>query len=195
MVTRWPTVSFAPQRTTPMTFLHCPSSFRRHVASLAMALPLAVGCREPVEPGARPPVVARSDQYLAEVIVAPGPASDRWLVRVTITGGVATTRVGGFRARLVVPPPLVVQEDPANQGAAQGAMTRVVRSERGDVLAVGASAEGMPMGDLFVAIVQGPASALGALRLELDELVDVRGADQRSRAVVAPRVNDQRIRR
>jgi hypothetical protein len=43
--------------------------------------------------------------------------------------------------------------------------------------------------------VRGAADALPQLRLELEELVDVRGTDRRSRAVVAPRVDDGRIRR
>jgi len=157
---------------------------------------LALGaCREPLEPGSAPAAVVRADQYLAQLVVEPGLTSDRWIVRVTLTGGASTTRVAGFQARLVVPMALTVEEDVADQGAAHGAMTRVVHTDGGDVLAAGASAEGMPLGDLFVVPVRGTASALAGLRLELTELVDVRSADQRARVVVSNRVNDSRIRR
>lgn len=152
-------------------------------------------CREPLEPGAMPSTSTKADQYLAQLVVAPGATADQWLVRVAIAGGVSTTRVAGFRGRLVVPPALIVDGDVADQGTAQGSMTRVVRIDGGDVLATGASADGMPVGDLFVATVRGPASALAQLRLELAELVDVRGDDQRRRAVIANRVNDARIRK
>ena len=163
---------------------------------LSLGALLYVGaCREPLEPGAAPAAVAAADQYLAQLVVSPGATPDQWLVRVTLTAGVSTTRVAGFRARLVVPSALTVEGDAADQGAAQGSMLRVVRTDGGDVLATGASAEGMPVGDLFVATVRGPASALAQLRLELAELVDVRGADQRKQAIVSNRVNDARIRK
>ncbi len=152
-------------------------------------------CREPLEPGSAPAAAVRADQYLAQLVVQPGTTSDRWIVRVTLTGGASTTRVAGFRARLVVPMALTVEEGVADQGAARGAMTRVVHSDGMDVLAAGASAEGMPLGDLFVVPVRGAESALAGLRLELTELVDVRSADQRARVVVSNRVNDSRIRR
>jgi hypothetical protein len=153
------------------------------------------GCREPLEPGPSPAVAVAADQYLAQLVVAPGQTADQWLVRVTLTSGVATTRVAGFRARLVIPSALQLEGDVGEQGAAQGRMMRVVRADGGDVLATGADAEGMPIGDLFVATVRGPASALAQLRLELAELVDVRGTDQQKRAVVSNRVNDSRIRK
>jgi hypothetical protein len=159
------------------------------------ALLVAGACREPLEPGAVPAAVAAADQYLAQLVVAPGATTDQWLVRVTLTGGVSTTRVAGFRARLVIPASLTVEGDVADQGEAQGSMLRVVRSDGGDVLATGASAEGMAMGDLFVASVRGPVVSLAQLRLELAELVDVRGTDQRKQAVIANRVNDSRIRK
>lgn len=156
---------------------------------------LAGACREALDPAPAPAAVAAPDQYLTQLVVAPGDTADRWLVRVTLAGGIATTRVAGFRARLVVPSAFTVEGDVADQRVAQGSMVRVVRTDGGDVLATGASAEGMPLGDLFVATVRGPASALAQLRLELDELVDVRGADQRKRAVVSARVNDARVRK
>jgi hypothetical protein len=164
------------------------------VAVLAGLL-LAGACREALDPGPTPSAVAAPDQYLTQLVVAPGATADQWLVSVTLTGGVATTRVAGFRARLVVPAAFTVEGDVADQRVAQGNMVRVVRIDGGDVLATGASAEGMPLGDLFVATVRGPASALSLLRLELDELVDVRGVDQRKQAMVSARVNDARIRR
>jgi len=150
-------------------------------------------CREALDPAPAPAVVAAPDQYLTQLVVAPGDTADHWLVRVTLEGGIATTRVAGFRARLVVPSAFTVEGDVADQRVAQGSMVRVVRTDGGDVLATGASPEGMPMGDLFVATVRGPASALSQLRLELAELVDVRGADQRKQAIVAARVNDARV--
>ena len=153
------------------------------------------GCREPLEPGPSPAVAVAADQYLAQLVVAPGQTAEQWLVRVTLTSGVSTTRVAGFRARLVIPSALQLDGDVGEQGAAQGNMMRVVRADGGDVLATGATAEGMPIGDLFVATVRGPATALAQLRLELAELVDVRGADQQKRAVVSNRVNDSRIRK
>lgn len=157
---------------------------------------LALGaCREPLEPAPAPAVVMRADQYLAQLVIEPGTGSDRWIVRVTLTAGPSTTRVAGFQARLVVPTALTVEEGVADQSAARGAMTRAVHSDGIDVLAAGASAEGMPIGDLFVVPVRGSASALAGLRLELTELVDVRSADQRARTVVSPWVNDSRIRR
>ena len=164
------------------------------VAVLAGLL-LAGACREALDPGPAPSAVAAPDQYLTQLVVAPGATADQWLVSVTLTGGVATTRVAGFRARLVVPAAFTVEGDVADQRVAQGNMVRVVRTDGGDVLATGASAEGMPLGDLFVATVRGPASALSLLRLELDELVDVRGVDQRKQAMVSARVNDARIRK
>ena len=184
----------------PLQRSDCSPSSRVRRAARACArglglLLLAGACREPLEPGAAPATVAAADQYLAQLVVSPGGTSDQWLVRVTLTSGVSTTRVAGFRARLVVPAALTVEGDAADQGAAQGSMLRVVRTDGGDVLATGASAEGMPVGDLFVATVRGPASALPQLRLELPELVDVRGADQRKQAVISNRVNDARIRK
>lgn len=164
------------------------------VAVLAGLL-LAGACREALDPAPAPAAVAAPDQYLTQLVVAPGATADQWLVRVTLAGGVATTRVAGFRARLVVPSAFTVEGDVADQRVAQGSMVRVVRTDGGDVLATGASAEGMPMGDLFVATVRGPASALSQLRLELAELVDVRGADQRKKAMVSARVNDARVRK
>jgi len=164
------------------------------VAVLAGLL-LTGACREALDPGPAPAAAAAPDQYLTQLVVAPGATADQWLVRVTLAGGVATTRVAGFRARLVVPSAFTVEGDVADQRVAQGSMVRVVRTDGGDVLATGASAEGMPMGDLFVATVRGPASALSQLRLELAELVDVRGADQRKKAMVSARVNDARVRK
>lgn len=167
---------------------------RQLVIALSTLLTLGA-CREPLDPGAVPATMARADQYLAELVVAPGASADVWLVRVSLASGVSTTRVAGFRARLVLPPALTIEGDVADQGAAQGAMMRVVRIDGSDVLATGASADGLPIGDLFVATVRGPVASLAQLRLELAELVDVRGADQRTRAVVSNRVNDSRIRR
>ena len=184
----------------PLHFSHRdPGSWVRRAAcacARGLGVLLLVGaCREPLEPGAAPAAIAKADQYLAQLVVSPGTTAEQWLVRVTLTSGVSTTRVAGFRARLVIPAALTVEGDAADQGAAQGSMLRVVRTDGGDVLATGASAEGMPVGDLFVATVRGPASALAQLRLELPELVDVRGADQRKQAVVSNRVNDARIRK
>ena len=163
---------------------------------LALVAPLVLaGCREPLDPGARPPQAVAPEGYLAQLVLAPGATADSWMVRVVLTGGAAASRVGGFRARLVLPPLLAVVGDVADQGGAQGGMVRVVRVDGAAVHAAGAAAEGLAMGDLFVVTVRGAADALPQLRLELEELVDVRGTDRRSRAVVAPRVDDGRIRR
>lgn len=168
----------------------------RHLlgALLFSALTL-MGCRESLEPGAAPPKTVAPDRYLAQVIVAPTATADQWIARVALTGGAATTRMAGFRARLVVPSSLTIDGDVNDQSAAQGPLLRVVRADGGDVHATGASAEGFTMGDLFVVAVRGPATALSQLRVELEELVDVRGENRLSRAIVARYVDDARIRR
>lgn len=153
------------------------------------------GCRETFEPDPRPAAAFAADRYLAQVIVAPTATPDQWLARVTMTGGAATSRMAGFRARLVLPPSLTIAGDVADQSAAHGAMLRIVRLDGETVHGTGASAEGLPMGDLFVVTVRGTATALPQLRVELEELVDVRGEDRLSRTTVAPRVDDTRVRR
>jgi hypothetical protein len=162
---------------------------------LAVTTPWLAGCHEPLMPAAGVPQALAPDQHLAQLVVAPGPAVDTYRVRVTLTGGGAAPRMGGFRARLVLPAALLTVGEVADQTGAEGALMRVVRLDGADVHAVGAAAEGLAMGDLFVVTVRGPADALRQLRLEVEELVDVRGADRRARTVVAPRVDDSRVRR
>lgn len=162
---------------------------------LAVTTPWLVGCHEPLMPAAGVPQALAPDQHLAQLVVAPGPAVDTYRVRVTLSGGAAAPRMGGFRARLVLPAALVAVGEVADQAGAEGALMRVVRLDGADVHAVGAAAEGLAMGDLFVVTVRGGADALRQLRLEVEELVDVRGADRRARTVVVPRVDDSRVRR
>ena len=171
-----------------------PSSRHLLGALLIGALTLT-GCRETLEPGARPLGAVPADRYQAQVVVSPTGSSDRWLARVSLTGGAATTRMAGFRARLVLPSSLVVDGDVNDQSAAQGALMRIVRVDGSDVHATGASAEGIAMGDLFVVSVRGPATALSQLRVELEELVDVHGDNRLSRATVLRFIDDSRIRR
>jgi hypothetical protein len=152
-------------------------------------------CREAFEPEGLPSGAVAADRYLTQIHVAPTATPELWLARVTLTGGVATSRMAGFRARLVLPPSLRADGDVTDQHAALGAMMRVVRLDGDAVHATGASAEGVSMGDLFVVTVRGPASALPQLRVELEELVDVRGENRLDRATVVPRINDARIRR
>ena len=153
------------------------------------------GCHEALDPSPRPQPAVAPDQHLAQVVVAAGPSGGTWTVRVQLSGGVAAPRVGGFRARLVLPAGLSVEGAVDDQRGAEGAMVRAVREDGGTVHAAGAAAEGVTGGDLFVVTVRGAADALPPLRLEREELVDVRGADRRGRAVVSPRVDDRRIRR
>lgn len=153
------------------------------------------GCHESLDPAPRPQPVVAPDQHLAQLVVMAGPTADTWTVHVTLSGGAAAPRVGGFRARLVLPAALAVEGEVADQRGAEGAMVRAVRRDGETVHAAGATAEGVASGDLFVVTVRGAADALPQLRLELEELVDVGGADRRTRAVVAPRVDDRRIRR
>ncbi|MEN9817740.1 MAG: hypothetical protein RLZ32_1620 [Gemmatimonadota bacterium] len=162
---------------------------------LAVTMPWLAGCHEPLLPAAGVPQALAPDQYLAQLVVAPGPAADTYRVRVTLSGGAAAPRMGGFRARLVLPAALAAVGEVADQAGAEGALMRVVRLDGADVHAVGAAAEGLAMGDLFVVTVRGGADALRQLRLEVEELVDVRGTDRRARTVVAPRVDDSRVRR
>lgn len=168
---------------------------RHLVGAVLLGALTLTGCRETLEPGAAPPNAVPSDRYLAQVIVAPTATADRWLARVSLTGGAATTRMAGFRARLVIPSSLVVEGDVNDQSAAHGQLMRVVRVDGSDVQATGASAEGLAMGDLFVVSVRGPASAVSQLRVELEELVDVLGTNRLSRATVVRVVDDARIRR
>ncbi|MBU6365309.1 MAG: hypothetical protein KJT01_03800 [Gemmatimonadetes bacterium] len=156
---------------------------------------MMAGCHEALDPAPRPLPVVAPDGHLAQLVVTPGPAAGSWTVHVTLAGGAAAPRVGGFRARLVLPPELAVDGEVADQRGAEGAMMRAVRQDGGTVHAAGAAAEGVADGDLFVVTVRGAAEALAQLRLELEELVDVRGADRRARAVVSPRMDDRRIRR
>jgi hypothetical protein len=150
-------------------------------ASLPAALLLlAAGCRDTLAPAVLAPTRFGADQFLAQAHVAPGAAADVHHFTARLTAGATAGRVGGFRARVMLPAGVTL--DDATARGADGVM-RVVNQVGHDVVVVGVSPDGLAGGDLFTIALRGPAAALGGVRLAFDELVDAKGAD-RQRALV-----------
>jgi len=163
-----------------------PTSRARRAILLAISL---VGCHESLAPIARAPQPALADQLVLQLVASAAPEPGMFLVRAVVTVGADAGRVGGFRARLVLPPDVTPVGDVSAQTDAVGDLLRIVRLDGADVLATGVSAEGVTASDLFVVRVQASESALRGVRIEMAELVDKRGTDRLRGAVVIERLN------